>query len=713
MQENLNVGSMIHSNQESADNGIIEKYCYNNDSSNCTVYGGLYQWNEMMDYNPSDNKNPGTTQGICPEGWHVPSKAEWTELIDFIGGDSIAGGKLKETGTEHWLSPNAGANNESGFTALGAGYRGQNKEFYNIKMVLGYWYSTEWNSEMAWFAPIDFDDSEAKAGFYYKELGHSVRCIKNEHILIKKSDISCFGNRDGSIDLIVIYGEGPYEFLWSTGDTIEDLDSLSAGMYYVEVTDKNDSIVIDSIEIMEPESLATNVEIHNEISCYGSNDGALIVKTSGGTLPYLIQWEDHNASHDSVAWNLSADSIYHVIVSDRNNCTAIDSGFLNQPLKIITSEISGKSEVFAKEQSDYYVTETLGSVYNWTVVGGSIISSKDSSHITIEWDEQGNGSVTVIETDTNGCKGDTISLVVTIGSDNNDSFKDTILVCHQWWPLPGFNCSEAHNRIKFNSEDLSYVKIDTGINSGWEIGKTVKFNSSFHNLNVICTGLTISYSVNTETTVEFKLIGNYYGGAILVGFDHVINTDLGMDGGCIEILLPDSTRWIGLHEIGIEEFTRDIYSINDTVESLNAPGFSGLIEERDLIEFAILANGLCDFNLCKIRFRFASDSIDSMKDGWLINDIWFYSPYESVEDFRGRYVQIYPNPFNHSTSIQFPNKSMDSYDLVIIDVSGNICQIINDISTSEYILEKGNLAPGLYFIELRGPKNYRSKIIIE
>ena len=123
MQESLNIGTRIDDNLNDADNGIIEKYCYDNKDSMCTIYGGLYQWEETMDYSPSDNANPGTTQGICPVGWHVPPIAEFNELDVLLGGSNYAGGKLKEAGTSHWAEPNAAATNESGFTALPGGFR--------------------------------------------------------------------------------------------------------------------------------------------------------------------------------------------------------------------------------------------------------------------------------------------------------------------------------------------------------------------------------------------------------------------------------------------------------------------------------------------------------------------------------------------------------------------------------------------------------------
>ena len=122
MGENVNAGTRINSSEDQTNNnGKIEKYCYADIDYNCDIYGGLYQWREMMQYNPSDTGEIGTTQGICPEGWHLPTGKEWKKLTEYLGGEDIAGGKMKETGTEHWFPPNTCATNESGFTGLPGG----------------------------------------------------------------------------------------------------------------------------------------------------------------------------------------------------------------------------------------------------------------------------------------------------------------------------------------------------------------------------------------------------------------------------------------------------------------------------------------------------------------------------------------------------------------------------------------------------------------
>ncbi len=201
MAENLNVGTKINSTtggQLQTNNGIIEKYCYNNDTANCNVYGGLYEWDEMMQYNPSDDAMTGTTQGICPAGWHIPTHHEWTTLeravctsgtcstdfpYDFTtygyrGTDE--GGKLKENCSTHWNSPNTGATNESGFQALPGGKRFSNDgSFSYMGSDAGFWSATERTTGTAWSRGLDYSNADVARYGYYKPLGFSVRCLKD------------------------------------------------------------------------------------------------------------------------------------------------------------------------------------------------------------------------------------------------------------------------------------------------------------------------------------------------------------------------------------------------------------------------------------------------------------------------------------------------------------------------------------------------------
>ncbi len=146
-------------------------YCnYNNIDSNVATYGRLYNWYAVID-----------NRKISPFGWHVPTDSEWIVLINYLGGASVAGGKLKETGIVHWASPNNGADNTSGFTALPGGCCYFNsKTFYNINNS-GYWWSTtELAKVSALYMGVGSDGSGAGcASSNGKRAGFSVRCIKD------------------------------------------------------------------------------------------------------------------------------------------------------------------------------------------------------------------------------------------------------------------------------------------------------------------------------------------------------------------------------------------------------------------------------------------------------------------------------------------------------------------------------------------------------
>jgi len=138
MKENLNVGSWIDMSQNQAKNGTIEKYCPANDFVNCDVWGGLYQWEELMHY-----QTTAGAQGICPAGWHVPDSKDWKELLRFLGGNEEAGGKMKSTGNAYWGVPNVGASNSSQFTALPGGYLDVTVQHFVDFHNGGYFWSSE------------------------------------------------------------------------------------------------------------------------------------------------------------------------------------------------------------------------------------------------------------------------------------------------------------------------------------------------------------------------------------------------------------------------------------------------------------------------------------------------------------------------------------------------------------------------------------------
>ena len=223
-------------------NATTPGYCwYNNDAAaNKTTYGALYNWYAV---------NSGK---LAPAGWHCPSAEEWHALINYLGGDSIAGGMMKETGFSHWLSPNTGATNSSGYTALPGGIRDEYGVFDYNGNTGGWWSTTEYSSQYTGFFAVytiykfitEFGES--------KKFGASVRCIKDnssavgnsypstglkaypnpfsDQIFIDVPDISRTG-------MITIYDLNGKILFRDTIQQVIHVGSLPCGLYILEVSD--------------------------------------------------------------------------------------------------------------------------------------------------------------------------------------------------------------------------------------------------------------------------------------------------------------------------------------------------------------------------------------------------------------------------------------------------------------------------------------------
>jgi len=168
LKENLDVGTRINGSVNQTNNDAIEKYCYNDDPAKCTTYGGLYQWNEAMQYLTT----PGA-KGICPSGWHIPTLTEFQTLSTTVGNN---GNALKAVG--QGTGGGAGTNT-SGFSALLAGCRGITNQFINLSNFTNFWISTEYSTSYAYNMSLYYSDNYIDITGYSMGFGYSVRCTKN------------------------------------------------------------------------------------------------------------------------------------------------------------------------------------------------------------------------------------------------------------------------------------------------------------------------------------------------------------------------------------------------------------------------------------------------------------------------------------------------------------------------------------------------------
>jgi uncharacterized protein (TIGR02145 family) len=186
MAENLNIGEIKDAVLNQYDNGIIEKYCYDNLIDNCDEYGGYYQWNEMMQY-----VTDTATQGICPEGWYLPTDFDWKILEGTVDsqypvGDTIwnhsglrgfdAGLNLKST--NGW---NFGGNGTDlyGFTGLSCGHRSSEGEIWGLGSHAYFWTSSESSTDVSWRRDLYSSWDKIQRAHSYRNRGCNVRCLKN------------------------------------------------------------------------------------------------------------------------------------------------------------------------------------------------------------------------------------------------------------------------------------------------------------------------------------------------------------------------------------------------------------------------------------------------------------------------------------------------------------------------------------------------------
>jgi uncharacterized protein (TIGR02145 family) len=186
LKENLNVGMMIQASQDMTDNNTIEKYCYSNQLDNCAEYGGLYQWDEMMQY----TINQGI-QGICPPGWHLPSDEDWMVLEGAVDseygiGDPVWDGSFyrgQDAGTN--LKATSGWNEMGngtdlfGFSGLPGGGRFASGAFYDIGGYGLWWTTTEFDDEFTWLRYLDYNSPQVHRDYFKKVSAFSVRCLKD------------------------------------------------------------------------------------------------------------------------------------------------------------------------------------------------------------------------------------------------------------------------------------------------------------------------------------------------------------------------------------------------------------------------------------------------------------------------------------------------------------------------------------------------------
>jgi hypothetical protein len=474
----------------------------------------------------------------------------------------------------------------------------------------------------------------------------------------------CPGQSTGSVSLNIKGGNPPYSVLWSTGDTTLSISNLQKGTYWFNVRDNHDNLITDTLLILELELPVAEITDSGGISYHGFTDGWAEAEVSGGTAPYNYQWDDQVNTSLPRAENLTGNSVYHVKVTDHNGCTGIDSVNINDSDKLYV-EIHSIKDYLCKDDSD-------GSL--------RVVPYYAKWPVTYLWDSPLNTTDSVV-TDLSPDVYYRVQIVDADGRSGCDSFKLS----------------------KADTIHLDYLfAFDVDSCFGSRTGQ-IEVNA------IVLSGSPLEYSIDSGRT--YVSTGYFY--FLPAGIYQVLIRDtnkciLRIDS--IEISQPDKLQTGSISG-------KDNVNIWD-IEFYSVPGRTGSVYDW-IVEGGNIISGQGS-NLIGVQWGSVPAGIVSVVEtdligcsGDAVNLVVSITGLDEQDENNHSQVVTYPNPFSETSIIKFPNPEHRLYSLYISDISGKLCRTVENITTSEYLLEKGSLKDGLYFIELKGPKIFRGKIIIE
>jgi hypothetical protein len=505
-------------------------------------------------------------------------------------------------------------------------------------------------------------------------------------ILDAITNVSNTGGNDGMINITITGGIEPYDYSWSNDSTSEDLVGIKTGEYQLIVEDHNGCTKEGAFRVKEPITLQFD---KSDASCYGFNDGWIDITILGGNQPYTTDWSNNAITEDIE--NLQSGK-YIVSVTDDFGVSVTDSVDITEPEPL--GILSDYSEIICLGSTDGYIDlypsgGTLPYEYSW---------SDGSSSQTLTDLEAGDYSVKV--TDNQGCK-DSIDLII-------------------------------NNLLPYKGEKICIVTIDmlTGKNLiiwGKTTGKGIESYNIYRESKVIGTvGFDdLSIIIDAEADPEkrsylYKIsvvdtCGNEselspYHKPIFLQY---ISSDKG-------VMLTWSKYEIEGQILNFDSYT--IYRGSDStvlspleanipkeIDSYTDNDPSALTKKYYYRVAGVLTDPCNPSGAAgkKADSELYSNSMSNIEDNRIQE-----TP-EGVPHFSENEFRIIPNPFKETTMLMFDNPEKQSYPLYIMDLSGKVCRIVDNITTSEYVLEKGDLKEGFYFLELRGTKVYWERMVIE
>ncbi len=280
------------------------------------------------------------------------------------------------------------------------------------------------------------------------------------------------------------------------------------------------------------------------------------------------------------------------------------------------------------------------------------------------------------------------------------------------------NSSGQYTPLTFNFDTIEKVYIDTSINGNiWQIGRPQKtiFNSAFNGQRAILTDTINFYPNNnlSEFIIKTPTYMSNWGG-IEFYFRHKFDTDTLIDGGTIEVSY-DGINWENILTSPALFIRNNSFSMNDTVSSLNEPGFSG--QSKNWKEVHYFWN-YPPTDTIRVKFKFASDNTDNNREGWMIDSLYFeYNLGIGIAEnnFSLDNFVLYPNPSADNSTLLFNNKNSTAHELTLINSTGQAISTINNITADHFVINNKNIPNGIYFFILKttDKKVASGKLIIE
>jgi uncharacterized protein (TIGR02145 family) len=716
-------------------------FWFNDDSSTYAgTYGALYTWAAAMNDAESTIDNPSNVLGVCPTGWHLPSDNEWKELEMFLGMSqedadiqgyrgTDEGGKLKESGYDHWLYPNLGSTNSSGFNALPGSGRGG---FIGYNAL--WWTATEYSNIQAWSRSLLYESSFITRYEEYKFNAYSIRCVKNfEKVVPPTIFINYISNITDSSALVEskITMHGGSKIIskgvcWNTMSNPTTENSLTD-----EGTDIG--IFISSIKDLSPDT-------KYYIRAYASNiAGTSYSKEFVFITDSLI--ENPIDSITDIDGNIYPTvKIGNQIWMTKNlTVTKYNEGTLIPIINDNTEWTNLNYGAYSDYNNDTNLSAEYGRLYNFYVADNPLNVCPIGWHIPTheEW----------------------ITLVEYLGGENIAGGKLKESGFTHWrspntgatnatgfTALPGgyrSALSGAYSYLMDGGYYWSSTSVGISNEFGWgryffyqyqdasaftsdkNTGNSIRCLKSNCNIQIYDSIIGTSCHQTSDGEIILTVVGGNPPYDILWSNGDTTTTCTNLSAGTYSAVIYDINKCTTFYSGTITE--------PDTIKVNGITGPSQVIENETaaysvenkvntIYEWIITGGDIISgqgTNLVNILWGTANTCTVSV----IVSDLnYCYSDSAQIEvnivetgfgKTKENELTIYPNPLSDQTIIKFNNPEGSQYKLYIMDLSGKVCRIVDDITTSEYVLEKGDLKQGFYFIELRGSNIFRGKIIVE